>query len=212
MGRFFYIKPLFILALLVFLFSCSDSDVKISYVKVFTILDYREPTQSPEIRLAVFVETSNGVNRAESVKIHSRASDYEWVSDKLIKISNSDTQWASCVNFVCPNNTLIPEGSYELNFIDAQNKEEKTAFSIFYPENIELKNASALEESLNNNFVESTAAYDKNGVMLSYESGQDKKDMSAVFEENTDVAYCRRCLELTQGTVYCLMPPVYREK
>ena len=69
-----------------------------------------------------------------------------------------------------------------------------------------------LEESLNNNFVESTAAYDKNGVMLSYESGQDKKDMSAVFEENTDVAYCRRCLELTQGTVYCLMPPVYREK
>ena len=195
MGRFFYIKPLFILALFVFLFSCSDSDVKISYVKAFTILDYREPAQSPEIRLAVFVETSNGVNRAES-----------------IKISNSDTQWASCVNFVCPNNTLIPEGSYELNFIDAQNKEEKTAFSIFYPENIELKNASALEESLNNNFVESTAAYDKNGVMLRYESGQDKKDMSAVFEENTDVAYCRRCLELTQGTVYCLMPPVYREK
>ena len=210
MGRFFYIKPLFIFALAIFLSSCSHSDVKVSYVKAFTVLDYREPDKPPEIRLAVFVETSNGVNRAECIKIRSIAADYEWIANKLLKISNSDSQWASCVNFVCPNNAIIPEGSYELNFMDAQNKEEKTSFSIFYPENIELKNASALEDSVSGNFVEYTAGYDKNGLMLRYEGGQDRKDMSAIFSETQDVLYCRRCLELTQGTVYCLMPPVNR--
>ncbi|MGP1458087.1 MAG: hypothetical protein ACTTKL_02105 [Treponema sp.] len=209
MQRFYFGAVLCAVLCAAFFSSCSDSDVKISYVKAFTVLDYRSDADMPDARLAVFVETSGGIGRAESIKVKNEETGFEWTSGAPVKFSNADAQWASCLNFVSPNNAMIPSGTYALNFTDAQGKEERTGFSIYYPEHITLTNASDMEKSAAGNYTQFIASYDEKGVMLSYESGT--KTASSVFAEHEDAAYCRRCLEFTQGTVYCLLPPVYRD-
>lgn len=208
MMRHFYRRFLLYAVCAVFI-SCSDSDIKISYVKAFTVLDYRNSVDKPDARLAVFVETPAGIGRAENIKIKSEKDGFEWVSDNLIKFTNADAQWAACLNFVCPNNAIIPSGSYTLKLTDAEGQDEIANFMIYYPENTAFKNAAELEKSLAGSFREFLASYDEKGLMLSYDA--EALAPSAVFAARPAAAYCRRCLELTQGSVYCLMPPIYRD-
>lgn len=208
MMRHFY-RGFLLYAVCAVFISCSDSDIKISYVKAFTVLDYRNSMDKPDARLAVFVETPAGIGRAENIKIKSEKDGFEWVSDNLIKFTNADAQWAACLNFVCPNNAIIPSGSYTLKLTDAEGKEESANFAIYYPEKTVFKNAAEFETSVAGDFQEFLASYDERGQMLSYDAGA--LAPSAVFAARAAAAYSRRCLELTQGSVYCLMPPVYRD-
>ena len=190
--------------------SCSDTEVKISYVKAFTVLDYKNDTDKPDVRLAVFVETDGKIGRTEQIKIKSEEKGFEWTANNLITFANEHAAWASCLNFVCPNNAMIPSGLYALTLTDAEGKEEKTSFVLHYPENMAFETAAQLEKSALGNFRAFCASYDEKGTLLSYEEGA--KSPGALFAERTDALSFRRCLELLSGSVYCLMPPVYRDK
>ena len=117
----------------VLFFACSDSVPQLSSVDSVVIFDFSDSKSRPEMRLSVFAETTNEIQRAESIKAVHESSDLMWVCNSPRKISGADNKtWAGYTNFVPAYGTALPVGQYTLYYTDATANECIGNFTVSY--------------------------------------------------------------------------------
>ena len=191
--------------------SCSDDAPKLSAVKAFVMLDFQTATSAPTAKLAVFVGSDSDIRRAQSIKVASEGSGYEWRAENPVRFTGNDSQWTGFTDFVCPQNALPPAGSYSVFYTDARDRQEQADFIIHYPESIthiQAADAEAFSVDERTNYL---AVYDKNNALIFWGADSFFGERDAIFSMYHDAAYYRKCFELTRATVLCLLPPVTRD-
>lgn len=202
---------LLLLSFLVF-FSCSDSEPDVNSAAGFVIFDYASEKSYPSVRFAAFAETSSEIQRVSSISVKNLSTGYEWFCDNPVLLNNDRHKWAGYADFVSPRGQLIPQGSYEIVYTDAQSRSVTKTFLLQYKEKF-LKTKSEKAVSL---FSEekkiNICVYSEKGTLLYYgerkENWLDNKD---VFKEIRDSFYYRECYIEADKSVYCLMPPCYKK-
>ncbi|MDE5898419.1 MAG: hypothetical protein K2H09_04050 [Treponemataceae bacterium] len=194
------------------LFSCSDSEPRLSSASGFVVFDYEADGVLPVMKLAAFAETDSDVRRVDKVVVSSRQNQYEWTADEPLVFSSEGRQWAGCADFVCPGAEPIPRGFYDLYYTDGAESTVQGMFVVSYPDGLAALPASRLgeQEALSR---ERFAVFDEERKLLYFGSRQQAwKDDADVFVSFERAAFFRRCLGTEDGSVLCLLPPVFREQ
>ena len=132
-----YSAKIHILSLLIavfcfFAFSCSQSAPEINQPDYSVIFDYTNEEELPASRLAVFMNSSSDVRRYETLRIKSVDTGYVWTVTDIIRLSQDEQKWAGCNNLFPPENERIPSGSYEITYINADQKEASFIVQVSY--------------------------------------------------------------------------------
>lgn len=193
----------------IFLFSCSDNEPKVISTSGYMLLDFQDEESLPTQRLAIFVETSSDVHRAETLTVTSRNNDFQWKCDNPVIFSNDRRQWAGCVEFVSPYNTQIPDGLYDVKYIDAQEKEFASFISVNYSKDFLNLKASEVVSKISGRYREQIAVYTSENTLCYYGDIKESwKDEKKIFTSNTDSAWYRKTISVVGSNLICLMPPV----
>jgi len=121
---------LFVFIVSLLFFSCSSSLPDVKAVRAVSIFDYTDGDSYPRMRLAVFTETGSDVRRAESIRIVSKETGWEWKADDVEIFSSDAKMWAGYTNFVSPGDRAIPQGAYTLFYTDALGHDAESSFSV----------------------------------------------------------------------------------
>lgn len=158
-----------VLITIFFSVACSQSTPELRNTNYSIIFDYTKPGEAPEVRLSVFVESEGDVRRSERMCITSNEAGYIWDFDDIKKIEINDIQYAGSTNLVVPENEKLPNGSYTVKYITADEKEVELNFTIRYDEDFyNLKEADVEKKMLDRRAVRKISIYDKNDIMLYY--------------------------------------------
>ncbi|MBO7637541.1 MAG: hypothetical protein J6S91_01050, partial [Treponema sp.] len=119
-------------ALLLFsLFSCSDSDNRITGLVSNVVLDWSDWESMPGARLSVFAETSLDERTVYEIRAVHNQSGLEWqCKNPRIIASSKNSTWAGYTNFVPAQGDTIPQGSYTLYYQDMADIECQSSFSV----------------------------------------------------------------------------------
>lgn len=199
-----------LLLIVVFLFcfiSCSQNVPDITYTNYSVIFTYQDNESTPEARLSVFLQNNSDVRRCERIKISSHNPQYVWETSNIKKISAGDYQWAGNVNFVVPKGEKIPDGMYEITYINADHEKCTTSLNLFYDKNIYDYTVPELLEKLNNKSNINLAIFDENNVLLYFgEKTEDLLTKGDIFNTYPEASFYQDILLSYDKTVICILP------
>ena len=199
----------FIVSLL--FFSCSSSLPDVKAVRAVSIFDYTDGDSYPRMRLAVFTEAGSDVRRAESIRIVSKETGWEWKADDVEIFSSDAKMWAGYTNFVSPGDRAIPQGAYTLFYTDALGHDAESSFSVFYPASLRRTRAGEAKEKLGTGVSERIAVYDEEDVLIYFDVRKAEwKSDDDVWREMGNASLMRLCFSNADASVLCFMPFIDR--
>ena len=202
---------LFVFIVSLLFFSCSSSLPDVKAVRAVSIFDYADGDSYPRMRLAVFTEAGSDVRRAESIRIVSKETGWEWKADDVEIFSSDAKMWAGYTNFVAPGDTAIPQGAYSLFYTDALGDEAKSSFSVFYPASLLHTRAGAVKDLLGNAAGERVAVYDAQDVLIYFDARKSEwSGNDALWQEMENASRMRLCFLNADKSVLCFMPFIDR--
>ena len=202
---------LFVFIVSLLFFSCSSSLPDVKAVRAVSIFDYTDGDSYPRMRLAVFTEAGSDVRRAESIRIVSKETGWEWKADDVEIFSSDAKMWAGYTNFVAPGDTAIPQGAYSLFYTDALGDEAKSSFSVFYPASLLHTRAGAVKDLLGNAAGERVAVYDAQDVLIYFDARKSEwSGNDALWQEMENASRMRLCFLNADKSVLCFMPFIDR--
>lgn len=150
-----------------FVISCSQAVPEINQPDYSVIFDYTNEEELPASRLAVFMSSSSDVRRYETLRIKSADTGYVWTVTDIIRLSQDGQQWAGCNNLFPPENEKIPSGSYEITYINADQKEASFIVQVSYDDDFyDTLLAELPEEIRRKNGIEKIIIFDKEKKVL----------------------------------------------
>ena len=199
----------FIVSLL--FFSCSSSLPDVKAVRAVSIFDYTDGDSYPRMRLAVFTEAESDVRRAESIRIVSNETGWEWKA-RSVQIFESDAKmWAGYTNFVSPGDRAIPQGAYTLFYTDALGHDAESSFSVFYPASLRRTRAGEAKEKLGTGVSERIAVYNEEDVLIYFDARKAEwKTDDDVWHDMENAFRMRLCFLNADMSVLCFMPFIDR--
>ena len=207
-----YFCGFILLISVIFCISCSDSEPKVVASSSYVIFDYPDNLSNPSVRLAVFLETSSDVHRAQKFTLTSRETSFQWLCDEPVIFSNEKRKWAGYTDFVTPEDISLPGGFYDIQYVDSQDRTYNTVVSVNYQEQFEKSTVDELDSLINGKFKENVALYDGENSVLYYGDMKDSwKTEKRIFQAYPAASYYRKCLVLSFSNSILLLPPVYKD-
>lgn len=194
-----------------FIFSCADTDPEIVNVQGYLIFDYQSQDEKPLVKLAAFVETSSDVHRVESINLKCLENNYSWqCSDPLI-FANENCQWAGYTDFYLPVDENFKNGSYLLEYADAQEKTVSSSFSLSYPEENLKKQLKEITDDIKSSSIEEICVYDSAGTVLFYGLRRPSwKEDANIFSSIKNSSYFRISYVSNNDATIYILPAVYK--
>ena len=208
-------SPVLLFAFVVSLlfFSCSSSAPDVKAVRAVSIFDYADGDSYPRMRLAVFTEAGSDVRRAESIRIVSKETGWEWKADDVEIFSSDAKMWAGYTNFVSPGDRAIPQGAYTLFYTDALGHDAESSFSVFYPSSLVRTRAGEAKAPLGREVRERIAVYDEEDVLIYFDARKSEwKSDDDVWREMENASRMRLCFSNADKSVLCFMPFIDRSE
>ncbi len=207
--------PRIIFSLLVFTVmfftGCSESEPALDSVKGYAVFDYKDESQNPSVRLAVFAQVSSEVRRAENIRIKNVSTGFEWNCINPSVFSDDKNQWVGYADFLSPDGIDLPIGIYNFAYTDSQEKEVNLSFSLNYDSDLIKANAEKSISLLGENPKEKYAIYSEANVLLYYgEKKQNWINDEKIFSTDVKYSYYRKIYTDRYDGVVCIMPPVYK--
>lgn len=192
-------------------FSCSLSSPDVRSVRAASVFEYADDDSYPRMRLALFAQAASDVRRAETIRIVSNETGWEWKA-RSVQIFESDAKmWAGYTNFVSPGDTAIPQGAYTLFYTDALGDEAESSFSVFYPASLLHAKAGAVKDLLGNAVTERIAVYDADDVLIYFDARKSEwSENDALWREMENAFRMRLCFLNADMSVLCFMPFIDR--
>ncbi|MCR5286078.1 MAG: hypothetical protein K6D95_10835 [Treponema sp.] len=188
--------------------ACSNELSGIRGPEATVIFDYADNSSSPEVRLCVFTETSGNVRRLEKFCLKSLKENFVWETKDFIQVQNGNKLYAGYTNFVVPQGFYIPKGEYEINYIEADQKEYSIEVLVNYEEKLYESNAENFQSLCNNlTFNKKIAIYDINQALIYF--GDIKNDLTTnekILKKYKSADSFRKVYCVQDNTFYCLLP------
>ena len=187
--------------------SCADSEPRVVSAKGSVVFDYASEDSFPVARLAVFVQTESEVRRVSSVQVDSRESGYRWHISAPRMFKSGDRQWVCYTNLLPPEHDRVPQGAYDVRYIDAAGEEAEAGFTIAYAERLLRTKAEGVSAELPAAAEESVALYNADDVLIYFGRRKDSwNERSGILRDYGTAAYLRRCISADGERVVCLLP------
>jgi hypothetical protein len=191
--------------------SCANTSPEIFASSASVVFDYRDEESYPKVRLSVFTETGSDARRAASVKIVSQNGGMEWTAEAPLVIGAERRQWAGYTGFVWPDGRAPEEGSYTVQYTDAQGRTVQNTFVLDFPENLAETKATDAVKKLGNDAQEYIAAYMADGTLIYYNRRKPEWNTDGALWDGIKLASSIRiCYSVRNGSVICLMPEQQR--
>lgn len=209
-------RLLFTIFLIFFVFlsflSCAVDDAEISSASESLILDYENEEKIPDVRLAVFIQTKNAVQRTESFSVENLDSGYVWKVNSPEMFESGDRQFAYCTDLKAPEGENIPKGSYKIVYSDAAGNSSEYIVPLNYDDTLFEKKSSEIAEKIPGK-IENLAVYDEMGELVYF--GKRKNEwtsVSSIRNELKIASSMRVCYSTPSNSVICLMPEEFFKK
>lgn len=171
------------------------------------ICDFLSESENPNIRLAVFTETDNDLQRVQSLRVKNRETGYEWQIFSPLRFETKNRKWAGYSNLSYPEKTEIPSGDYDVFFSDAKGETDKSSFNLSYDTNIYKSKISDFPKILGENYKEIVAVYDRDGALIYFDSRkEDWKTNEDILKEIDTANFLQTCFINSTKTIFCLSP------
>lgn len=209
--RFLFLNVISLFSFFICL-GCSDSVPDVILSKSSVIFSYNDYDVQPSVRLATFIETASDPRRVESFSVESLKENITWSIDEPVLYSESNRKFVGYTNFVTPKGMKIPTGSYKIVYTDAQDRTVECFSYVSYPEELLKLNSVDAEKFIGKNVRENIVVYNSNDEIVYF--GERKKNWSddeSIFNSNKDYEKYRRCLNMIDDSVICLMPIITKE-
>ena len=205
--------PLFAFVVSLLFFSCSSSAPDVKAVRAVSVFDYADGDSYPRMHLAVFSEAGSDVRRAESIRIVSKETGWEWKADGVEIFSSDAKQWAGYTNFVSSGDRSIPQGAYTFFFTDALGHDAESSFSVFYPASLARTRSGEAKAALGKAVRERIAVYDKEDVLIYFDARKAEwKTDDDVWHDMENAFRMRLCFLNADKSVLCFMPFIDRSE
>ena len=196
---------LYVIFLLSF-FSCSETEADVVSASVSTVFDFADNESNPSVRLAVFLQVTNEVQRTESFTISNESSGYSWTVAKPGIFSGLNKNYAYSANLKAPEGAEIPIGLYSVTYKDAAGNQDEIKFSVHYNKDLLTAKSENCRELLPN-ANENVAVYDDSGELLYMGRAKKTWTTNAAILKDYKLADSKRICYVTGGnSVVCMMP------
>ena len=202
----FRILCVFTLVFSLALFSCSESEADVVSASGTMVFDFKDTESAPSVRLAVFLQVTNEVQRTDNFTVSHEQSGYSWnVSNPKI-FTGLNKNYAFSLNLNAPEGEAIPAGSYSVVYYDAAGNEDTMQFVVNY--NSELLSADAENcRTFLENATENVAVYDETGELLFMGKAKNSWKTNEAILKDYRLAETKRICYVTPGnTIICMMP------
>jgi len=198
----------FIFTALFISFSCSQTLPEIVTADYSVIFEYKDMENLPASRLSVFVSSANDIHRCSSIKLLSKESGFVWETFDVVKLNEADMQWAGNVNFVAPENEIIPSGLYEVTLVNADQEEDSFEFTVTYDSKLYKCISSDAQDFMSKqNGVRKIIIYDKDGKVLFFGNrNDDLLSVRGIWNNYRDAEYFQDIWCAKDNSVMCIMP------
>src|SRR5574344_2148395 len=191
--------------------SCENTSPEIFASSASIVVDYHDAVSYPKVSLSVFTETGSDARRAASIKIVSQNGDMEWTKDEPFVIGSDRRQWAGYTGFAWPNGSVPEEGTYTLQYTDAQGRTVQNTFVLDFPKNLSETKAADAVKKLGKDAQEYIAAYMADGTLIYYNKRRPEWNTDDELWDGIKLASSIRiCYSARGGSVICLMPEQQR--
>ena len=188
------------------LFSCSDSQADVVFATANTVFDYKDADSNPSVRLAVFFQLNNEVQRTESFEVYNQESGYSWNVNHPGVFSSLNKNYAYALSLNAPEGESLPRGNYSVKYFDAAGNEDSTDFTVNYKKELLTSTAATCREILGQS-TENLAIYDDKEQLLFMGSAKNSwKDNAAILKDYKSACWKRQCFIASSTSVICMMP------
>lgn len=165
--KFRIFSPLIIAAALIICASCTQVTPELTQSDYSVIFDYEDDETPPKVRFSLFMCSDSDVRRYERIKVRALETGYVWDTNSIAIVESDGMQWAGCTNIVAPENEMLPSGTYEITYYNADEKECSVKLEIKYDMDFYDVVFSALPEVMKEKHgIEKIAIYDKEHILI----------------------------------------------
>ena len=202
------IPAFFLVIAALFVISCSQTVPDILLADYSVIFDYPDEESLPSARLGVFVVSESDVRRYSAITLVSKASGLVWETSDILRIQESDMQWAGNVSFVMPEAEIIPSGLYEVTFMNADEKSDSVEFNVQYSAQYYKTLCGDVPALMRTQGGSSQIAiYDRGGKMLYFgERYPELRTVRGILNDYTDAGFFQDVWCSADNSVMCIMP------
>ena len=207
-SRFYILISLVFAAVTGLFMSCSQNLPEPASTDYSVIFDYSDDDSLPSARLSIFASSGSDVRRYQRIKITSVETGYSWETDFLTQLEAEDTQWVGCTNLVAPENEKLPSGTYEITYINADEKEYTLKVDVKYDIGFYDVLLPALPEFMKNKRgVEKIAIYDKEHILIYFgDRTEELQTTRDIWNKYRDASFYQVIWYAANGTVMCIAP------
>ncbi len=202
-----------IAALSVFFTACDSEDSEIISTTASAVFDFKNEKDFPSAHLSFFVQINNELQRAESMEIKKKDSDYVWRIFRPQLISSDNKKWAGSSNIVFPDGQNIENGIFTVIYQDAAGNEVSKDTKIDFDQKLLRSSASRCKEFLKTNYSENYALYDEDGNLIFFGRKRSAwNENQDILKEYRNCKELRICFTTANNSIICMMPAVKIEK
>ena len=115
---------------LIFLVSCSDTSPHISSLTKTLIYEFSSEDEKAQIKLSVFVNPSQDIQRSKSIEILHPETNFIWKIDNPKVYQDDNKSYLGYPALTVPENFDFPEGLFELTYFDVADRSIKENFEV----------------------------------------------------------------------------------
>lgn len=211
--RIFFIISIFVTFLFV---SCTDTTPIILSVNTTLVYEYQSETDSPTMRLSVFVQPDTEPERFQKIDVINIETGYIWTITDAQVISVGEKNYIGCTTLRPYNSGFFPLGQYNVIYTDIASRSDEMNFELKNPQSFETQSISSFSYSdiekkqVAKEFIfDRVALYDENEDLIYY--GGQKQNLSKVEEIRryySNARTMRRYRMVSGNTCGILLAPV----
>lgn len=199
-------RKIFMFFLMPLLFiGCSNSVPDVLRTDCTVVLTYDQEGIS-ESRLSVFAQSGVDVRRCSRIKVHSIEGRYLWETDEIRKIAMGNFQWAGNCNLILPEGEKIPQGQYEITYINADEEQQVSYANLKYDEKLYDMKSEDIAVTMSGNGSRYLAIFDSSDILLFLgEPTEDFYTTSDMLERFNNASYYKDVWIAYDNSVICIL-------
>lgn len=199
-------------------FSCANTAPDISSINAKVVYDFENDKDKPVQKLTIFLEMKSEIRRIEQINIYHKKTGYRWIIKDPLLFETNSKQFAGYTNCqVAGILNDIPEGEYQVCYLDSQGRETFNTFLISKNE-YSTKNLLKFKKDFSpEDYKLMLAVYDEESKLISYSVPEAKFEISkenmtyngdSIFKTYSKASFFRLIYEGSEKIF--IMPKVFK--
>lgn len=203
-----FLKTVLIFLCYVLFASCSQNLPEVKQANGTIVFEYENEDSFPNARMTVFVESVSDPRRYDTIKVQSYNQDFEWETEEISMIQGTKKKYAGYTNFVMPEGEKFPAGRYNAVYINADEEEVSSDFSIDYDLALYEIKASDLPAFMKkHNGTNKIAIYNQQEMLIFFgEKNNDLRTTRDIWNQFREADSFQEIWEAGNRTVICVLP------